>query len=375
MFDQPKTSYSDTTVLVRAISNIISMIDPMDTPVLAALGGLNRGAGLFKISVNNTKVEWPEDSYPPLASAINDVGNWDDTITSGMTVDDASIFKVGDVILVEAEKMVISAISGEDLSVHARGHGSTTAAAHNDDVAVTRIGQARVEGADAVFRGMTDITAPYNYTAISQEGIKMTGTEKVLDYYGFSDSFIYQANKLMPELLRGIERKIFFGERAAGSASLPRDFGGLDTFVGSNTEAEGGGIAKVTIDLLAEGIYETGGNPDLLVMNHAVVNDLRTILDTSSFVQMTQENTVFGMQSIERVRTQYGQLRLVPSRHCPVATAYMLDSRKIGLFELRPFSMYALAKTGDSEKGEVVGEHSLIIANDYAHGTITGITS
>ena len=41
VYDQPVTTYSDTTPHVRVISNAIYMIDPSDTPLLAALGGMN----------------------------------------------------------------------------------------------------------------------------------------------------------------------------------------------------------------------------------------------------------------------------------------------------------------------------------------------
>jgi len=38
LIDQPKTAYSDSTPQARAISDVISMIDPRDTPLLARLG-------------------------------------------------------------------------------------------------------------------------------------------------------------------------------------------------------------------------------------------------------------------------------------------------------------------------------------------------
>ena len=98
-------------------------------------------------------------------------------------------------------------------------------------------------------------------------------------------------------------------------------------------------------------------------------------IDSSSFVRVDQENTQFGMAMITRVATQYGMLRLVESRWCPTSTAYMLDSRKVGFYTLRPFFTKRLAVTGDSVKGEVVGEFSLLVANDKAHGYISGITT
>ncbi len=68
-------------------------------------------------------------------------------------------------------------------------------------------------------------------------------------------------------------------------------------------------------------------------------------------------------------------MNLLMDRHCPVATAFMLSSEKAGVYTLRPFGWKPLAVTGDSVKGELVGEFSFMVAQDLAHGTITGITS
>lgn len=53
----------------------------------------------------------------------------------------------------------------------------------------------------------------------------------------------------------------------------------------------------------------------------------------------------------------------------------LLDSGKAGFYTLRSFEMKELARAGDSLKGEVVGEFSLLLANDQTHGRITGITT
>ncbi len=73
--------------------------------------------------------------------------------------------------------------------------------------------------------------------------------------------------------------------------------------------------------------------------------------------------------------TQYGELELVMDHWCPTGTAYVLQSDKVGFFALRPFSAYELARVGDSIRGKVVGEFSLLAAKDKAHGKITGITT
>ena len=66
---------------------------------------------------------------------------------------------------------------------------------------------------------------------------------------------------------------------------------------------------------------------------------------------------------------------MVMDRWCPVTEAYILESGKVGFYTLRSFEMKELSRAGDSLKGEVVGEISLLVANEEAHGKITGITT
>ncbi|MCB2178546.1 DUF5309 domain-containing protein [bacterium] len=376
VIDQPKTVYSDPTAQARAISDVISMIDPRDTPLLARLG-LDGAREKFNLSLNGYKIELLEDELDPLEDAVNDAGGWDDSSTSGLAVDDASKFQDGHIILVGSEKMVVKDVdtSANTIEVYARGFGDTSAAAHTDDSVITIVGMARLEGDDADYGALTDISAPYNFTSIFQKAIKVSGTMQAITQHGIDDEFMYQANKAVPHLLRLVERMAFYGERVEGSAAAPRSAGGLDTFITNNTVNAGGGIAKADIDSLMEEIIMDGGYPDLLVMNPRVANDLRGLLDNSSFIRIGQNENRLGLDAIERVVTQYGELELVMDRWCPTSTAYVLQSDKAGFFALRPFAAYELAKVGDSLRGEVVGEFSLLVANDKAHGKITGITT
>lgn len=377
VYDAPKTSYSDTGNAIRAIADVIQLIDPVDTPLLAALGGLNGAASKFRIRGNATKIEWVEDAYAPLTTTATNGTSGTVALTTdtlSFTVADGSIFKAGNVILIDAEYMVVASVSTDAVTVAARNYGGTNAT-HAGTSAIEIVGMARLEGATAAFDALVDVTEPYNYTSIFQKGLKITGTEMVVDEYGYGDVWTYQANKAMPEMFRLVEKQIFHGIRAAGTATTARSMGGLGTFITNNSVNAGNAIAKTDIDNLAEYIMIDGGQPDLLVMHPSVSNDLRALLDTSSFINVTQENTAYGMMGITTVRTQYGQLRLIEDRFCPLATSWMLDSRKIGLYTLRPFGWKPLGRTGDFDSAEVVGEVSLAVANDAGHGYIYGLTS
>lgn len=378
VYDQQVTSYSDTTPHIRVISDIMQMIDPVDTPLIDVLGGLDAARSKFNIGQNGYKVEILEDAHDPLTTAAaGATGLTNDTTLTNWTVADASIFQDGHVIKMDDEYCVVKAVdtSGDTITVYSRSYGGTNST-HATTEAIEIVGMARLEGDDADYGPIVDVTAPYNYTSIFQKALNISRTQMVIDQYAKkADEFSYQAAKAIPALLRLVNKSAYHGVRAAGSASAPRSMGGLGTFVGSNTVAAGGAIAKADVDGLAEQIMIDGGNPDILVMHPSIANDLRDLLDSSSFVRVNQEEHGFGMRAIDNIKTQYGQMRLVVDRWCPSSTAYMLDSSKVGFYTLSPFAWKQLGLSGDGEKGEVVGEFSLLAANDLAHGTITGITT
>lgn len=370
VFDQPKTSYTDTTPQVRAIGDLIHLIDPVDTPLISLLG-LDSARSKFRLNVNGTKIEWLEDEYDPVSGTLNHATTVT-TATLSITFTDASMIQPGHVLLIDAEYMVVDTVNTTTnaVTVKSRSYGGTNAT-HATGATWYIVGMARDEGDDADYGPIVDITAPYNYTAIFQKAIKVSGTMQAIDQYGIDNEFMYQSNKAVPHLLRLMERSIFHGVRAVGSATTPRSFGGLGTFITDNSQSLTTTITKASVDNLAELVMGDGGMPDILVVNQATATNLRGLLDSSSFVRVPQENDQFGMNPIEYVVSQFYRLRLIVDRWCPATKAYVLDSRKVGLYQLRPFASYELAKTGDSVKGEVVGEFSLAVANDKGHGYIT----
>jgi len=373
VYDMPQTTYSDLTPQIRVISNIIQFIDPRDTPLLNVLGGLDAARSKFKVGQNGTKIEILEDEYEPVAGALTVTMT---TNATQFTAADASIFQDGSVILIDAEYMVVKAVNTTTniCDVYARDYGGTNAA-HTTTSVITIVGMARLEGDDADYCAITDITAPFNYTSIFQKAINVSGTQQVIDQYGISNAYAYQAAKKIPELLRLVERMIFHGVRQIGTAILPRSAGGLGTFITDNTVAITTTLTKVAVDSLMEAIMLDGGNPDYITVHPSVANDIKALIDTSSFVRTALEDNQLGTAPAKRISTQYGDLTILMDRWQPTGTAYIIDSSKIGLYTLRPFGWKPLAVTGDSKKGEVVGEFSLLVANDKAHGKITGITT
>jgi hypothetical protein len=315
-----------------------------------------------------------EDTYHPLTTTMNN-GTTVSTSTLSFTVTDASLLQDGHVILVDSEYMVISAVNvtTNTITVDSRAYGGTNAT-HATGATISIVGMARKEGDDADYVGLTTLSAPYNYTSIFEKALQVTGSQNAMGQYGKpSGEYEYQVEKAVPELSRWMELMFFHGQRRLRTASVSSSMGGVGTYVTSNSSSISTTITKVSIDTVAQAIYDDGGMPDVFILPTVGAGNLHTLIDTSSFVNITQENTMFGMRPLVTINTQFfDSLRVLTSRFCPPKKAWMLDSSKIGFFDYRPLFEQTIAITGDSKKSEVIGEYSLLVANGgTGHGFIT----
>lgn len=75
--------------------------------------------------------------------------------------------------------------------------------------------------------------------------------------------------------------------------------------------------------------------------------------------------------------SDFGVCRIVLSRWVPADTVLLLDSSRIDVLPLagRSFRFKKLASTGDSEIGQVIGEYTLELRNENAHGLIRGLAT
>lgn len=376
IYDQQKTTYSDTGNQGRVISDVIQLIDPADTPLLDALGGLDSARSKFKVHENGTKIEWLEDEYMPLTSTCANTTLTSSTTLTTWDVADASIFKDGDIILIDSELMVVKAAdtTGNTIIVYNRTYGGTNAT-HASTSTIYIVGGGRLEGDDADYRGMVQLGVPYNYTSIFEEGLKISGSDQAQVQMGYSDPFDYHAAKKLKDTFRRIELALFNSVRTAGTAAAPRTFGCFPGFITTNTAtASSGAVTQTILNTIMETMYTNGGNPDLFVCHPSTATDLKAILDATSYLYTNESNTL-GRAPVQVVQTQFGVMRLLMDRWCPKTAAYLLDTKKIGLYTMRPFQWYELARSGDSRKADLFGEISLVVASDKAHGKILGIST
>ena len=373
VIDQPKNTYSDTTPHVRVITDLISLIDPSDAPLVNALGGLDGASGKFRFTGGKGKVvEWLEDSLIPLSDVMDEGATITSTVTT-IKVTDGSLYQPGHVIMIDTEYLWVSSISTNTITV-TRAAGGSTAATHNSIAAVTMVGMARLEGAESDTIALTDVSVGSNFTQIFHQEIKISRTQQQLSQYGISDEMAYQGDKVVPSLMRLIERHLFYNKAAsAGSATTPRVMGGLQAFMTSNL-VQGTSLTQAMIESAVRLAYEDGGTgPWIAPVAPVNMSKIKNFYDATTVLRVDRTETTVGM-NITQIETPFGTVNLVLDRWAPTTIIPLIDAKHAGMMTYYPFTQEPLAKTGDYERSEVVGEFSFCLRQAPAHALLTAVS-
>lgn len=368
----PLTTYSDTTPQKRVVTDVISLIDPSDAPMIDALGGLDGASSKFEfVNEPSTKVEWLEDTLISLTGLLN--GTITSTATT-ITLTDADNFQEGHIIEIDSERMWVSLVNNatEVVTVTRAYEGSS--ATHADSATVTIVGMARLEGADSDDVAFTDRTSGSNYTQIFHTEVKVSRSQQQISQYGISDEMAYQGDKAIPSLMRLLEKQFFIATTfKAGSATTPRQFAGYQGFVTDN-KTTGASLAQSQFENAVKAAYSDGGSGPWLAMCHPDnLQKVKNLYDSSNFLRVDRTEQTLGMV-IERILTPYGVVDLLLDRWAKSGQIPLVDPKHAGFLTYYPFTQEMLAKSGDWDKSEVVGEFTLCIRQDKAHALLTAVS-
>lgn len=377
----------------RAIADLIDIIDPYDVPVLKYLGIGDMGAGgMSKVSQfriqnwPNTRVEWLEDTLNVLTTTMGSsvvATNVTTSVNGTFTVAAANILRPGHVIKVDNERMLVRSVSSDSVTANRMWGGTATnwntSASHAVAAVVEIISNARDEGDESDADYTTQVAAPYNYSQIFQAECKVTRTQNKISQFGISGEYDYEVQKRFKEQVRLLEKTVFHGARAVGTSQTAagtldaRSMGGLDWFITDNTASlSSGPLTQKDLEDQIQACWTDGGNPDLIICNGWVKRKISSFY--APYVRTTRTEATGGV-TIDQVDTEFGTLNILMSRWCPSAQLYIVSSEYIGILPYEEFFDEPLAKTGDYERGQIVGEYTLVVKNDKAHARLTSIST
>jgi len=378
-----KATYSAGTTLpelAEDVSDLIGIISPYEMPLLDALGDPMREA-------TSTHHEWFEDELMPNKDAINDDTFTDPAADTDFVVDHGSRFRVGDQIQMEGseELLLVTGIDTNTLTV-VRGYAGTTAEDLADNQVINILGNAAIEGADKPGVRFTNRSRCGNYTQIFTGAVEVSGTDMAASQLGLADEMDYQKQERLRELLRDLENTVINGGQPAsspeGSSSVRRSMKGIIQHLSTNVFhtgdsgfPTGNDLNEAKINYVLRRIWESSnGNVDLIVVGGFQKRKINAFTaDSRSYA--ANDTTFTDMISI--YESDFGACRIVTTRWLPQDTVLLLDSSRVSVLPLagRSFYFKPLASSGDYECGELIGEYTVELKNEAAHGLIRDLTT
>jgi len=378
-----KATYSAGTTLpelAEDVSDLIGIISPYETPLLDALGDPMR-------ETTSTHHEWLEDELLPNKDAIDDSTFTDPSADTEFVVDHGSRFRIGDQIQVEGseELMLVTGIDSDTLTV-VRGYAGTTAENLADNQVINILGNAAMEGADKPGARFTNRSRCGNYTQIFTATVEVSGTDMAASQLGLADEMDYQKQERLREMLRDLENTVINGGQPAsdpeGSGSVRRSMKGiiqhLSTSVfhtGDSGFPSGTDLDEAKINHVLRQIWAgSSGNVDLIIVGGFQKRKINAFsADSRSYG--ANDTTFTDMISV--YESDFGVCRIITTRWMPQDAALLLDSSRISVLPLagRSFHFKPLASGGDYECGELIGEYTMELKNEAAHGLIRDLST
>ena len=383
-----KATYSAGATLpehAEDVSDIISVVSPAETPLLAHLGNPHRAA-------TSTVHEWLEDVLLPNSDVVDDAEIGDGATATSFNVANGSHFQIGDQILLRSkpEVMLVTGISNDELTV-VRTYGGSTGATVADGDEILILGNAALEGADASPARFTNRTRRQNYTQIFTATVEVSGSQLAARQIGIADEMDYQMQERLRELMRDLENCVINGiapaANAQGNATTRRTMRGIRASIETNIfqpgedgmpDGDGDGddlLNEALLNAALRAIWEqSAGRIDTIVCGGAQKRMINRFVATSQ--RFTQRDDRYR-NMVNLYESDFGVCRIIMSRSVPQDSLLLLDSSRIDVLPLlgRSFHFKRLASAGDAEIGQLIGEYTLEFRNENAHGLLTGLAA
>lgn len=251
---------------------------------------------------------------------------------------------------------------------------------------------AHVEGDDTTATASSPTTRLNNQCQIFKEAAVVSDTDQGLDKAGRESEMRYQVVKRTKEMKLDIEKALFANNaKVARASAVAGELAGLPTWLTTNTHTESGGsdptgdgsdtrtdatqaaFSQANFDTIMQSIWENGGKPDCVYLSAFQMNK------ALSFTGNNNQRNQAGVGKVENnmvfYQTPWGSVEWVMCRENRSRDVFIVQKDMLAVANLRPVKNTPLAKTGDSEKRQIVAELTLVCRNEKAHGGVFDCTT
>lgn len=305
---------------------------------------------------------------------------------------------------------VVSRITPEDTPIYSMIPKGSCVSVHPEwetDELAAPAENIQPEGNEYNFDAITPPTRLGNYTQIMRKTWIISGTQEVVDEAGRVQKRKYQKLKKGVEIKKDVELAIVTNNASVGGAT--REFGGLPTWITTNVNRGSGGsnggfnsgtgltvaatdgtqraFTKTIMDDVMKQGYEEGANFRHFVGSPYVKSVFVTFMSDSNVapfryaVSDGQNNTIVANADV--YEGPFGKILVHPNRVMSTAATsrngFFIDPEFMEFQWLRKIAEDKdVAKTGDADKGVIIGEGTLKVKNEKGLGIaadLFGLTS
>lgn len=355
------TTYDLTTGVKLNVEDLIHIISPFDVPLLGMQGADGRSA-LSEDTCFEKKIEWLDEVLLTGKSALSATAATADTyitVTAGMQLN----FQTGDVLIVDSgateEGMLVT---GYGTTVNTltvtRAFNTATAYQHVPLVSVLATGSANQEGADAGTARSVDRVDRYNMTQVfGPTTVQVSGSENAVQKYGLTGTeFDKQMANRIKEMWVSLSLALYYGQRSEATGSKQRTMGGMEYYIQSNVDSATTQLTETPLINSLQACYDAGGSPDRISVGSKQKRVISQINSTN--IRYVQDTNIRG-QKIDYYESDFGRQMVLLDRWVRTSDLFIYGRDQATVATFRPIIFEMLAKTGDSMKGQVVGEKSL----------------
>ncbi len=275
---------------------------------------------------------------------------------------------------------LIQLVSPEETPVFSRlGDSSAEATVHQwvEETLSTGSGNADIEGATATGDTSSAKARKLNYTQIVSKTGAVSGTQRRVSNVGSEEEYAHEMRKKMKEWKLAAESDLILQASAAGSASVARKMNGLIAAITTNRvtgSATTIALTETVFNNLLEMIWDGGAKVNVCFV-HGFNKRRISQFATSNTRQLEMRNSYTLANRVSVYESDFGTVEIMLSRYQPKTVGIMLDDSKFRKAWLRKPTTFGLAKRGDLDEFEIVGEFTLEHLNERAGGILSAFAS
>lgn len=252
-----------------------------------------------------------------------------------------------------------------------------------------------IEGDDANTDSSSSTSRLSNNTQISDKVARVTGTARAVNTAGRADEMDYQMLKRGRELRRDMEKVLLANQaKVSGTDTVARQMGSIEAWLTTNADKASDGTDPTAADgtdarndgtqrafteaqlkTVLKDVFDQGGDPDVLMVgpfNRQIVSSFSA---GRTSMQKAEDSTLHA--TFDVYASDFGELRVIPNRFQRARSALVLDTDMWAVAFLPGRNMVTtdLAKTGDTDRRQVLSEYTLEARNEASSGIVADLTT